>query len=105
MITEHDRDMAQLHTRVVRGEIVSADELAQLQAWYAVHDAAEATLLQIPSAASLDLSRLQQDVDAALVRLTSTTQDIQRLTEQNTVLRQQIATLERRLAERLPSAA
>ncbi len=105
MLAEHDREMAKLHTRAVRGEALSDDEVLRLNAWYAAQDAAEAALLQIPSASPLNLIQLQQEVDAAMAQLARTTQDIQVLAEQNTALRQQIAKLERRLAERLPSAA
>jgi ribosomal protein L11 methylase PrmA len=105
MITEHDQAMSHLHSRAVRGEALSDSELAQLRAWHMEQDVLEAAELQIPSVSPIDLQALQKDLDQALLRLARATQYVQELSDQNSVLRQQIAELERRLARRVPKAA
>lgn len=105
MITDHDRAMARLHSRVVRGEYLSADEQRCLDAWYAAQDATEGATLQVASIAPADLITLQQDIDVALARLEQATHDVQALVHQNDVLRQQISALEARLRARVLSAA
>lgn len=105
MITDHDRAMAQLHTRSVRGEQLNADEQERLTAWYAAQDTAEAVTLRLTSHMPVDLLTLQRDVDSALTRLEQATRDVQELAQQNAALRQRITVLEARLRERMPSAA
>lgn len=105
MIPEHERTLAQLHTRSVRGEQLTADEQERLTAWYAAQDAAEASSLQRATHMPLDLLTLQRDVDSALAHLEQSTRDVQELTQQNATLRQHIAALEARLRERMLSAA
>jgi hypothetical protein len=105
MITKHDQAMAHLHSRAVRGEALSDSELAQLNSWYVEQDALEAAELQIDPVGPIDLRVLQKDLDQAMLRLARATQYVQELAEQNSVLRQQIADLERRLARQVPKAA
>lgn len=86
----------QLHDRMTRGEMLTAEEQAALTAWYAQQDDAESTLLAAAPVASL--ATLQAQVDTALARMQSVTQRIQTLAEENEALRRENAALVRRLA-------
>jgi peptidoglycan hydrolase CwlO-like protein len=92
----------QLHDRSTRGEILSADEQAQLEEWYASQDQAESGTLGL-TAVEPTLSRLQAQVDAALIQLTTVTKRIQDIAAENESLRREIATLRRQLAN-LPAS-
>ena len=87
----------QLHDRLSRGETLSAAEQAQLTAWYATQDAAEADLLYQP-AIETDLEPLQRQIDIASAQLTAVTERIQQVTAENSILRQEITRLRQQLA-------
>ncbi len=100
-----DTDVGRLHDRRTRGESLSASEETILRAWYTTQDEAEQSLLAgviapegNPPAAVI---ALREQVDAALVQVTSVTQQIKRLTRQNESLRQQNARLRQQLANRV----
>lgn len=87
-----------LHDRATRGEQLTADEMAQLDAWYARNDQQEANELSV-SANSEPLDDLRRQLDAALAELAETSQRVRRLAsgnqairEENNILRQQLAT-------------
>lgn len=80
----------QLHDKASWGESLTAEEQAQLTAWYAAQDAAEADLLP-PPAVEVDLETLQRQVDVASTQLTAVTERIQQVTAENNDLRQQLA--------------
>ena len=88
----------QLHDRATRGGALSAEEQALLDAWYARQDQEEAAALarSLPPA---NVAALQAHVDAAVAQLLTVTQRIQTLTAENEAVRQEIAALQRRLAQ------
>jgi hypothetical protein len=85
-----------LHDTVTRGGSLSAEEQAQLDAWYAEQDQQEGAVLG-PAGASPRLSVLHTQVETALAQLLTVTQRIQTLTAQNDTLRREIAVLQRQL--------
>ncbi|MCI0696768.1 hypothetical protein L0337_32780 [candidate division KSB1 bacterium] len=89
----------QLHGRAVRGEALSADEQAQLEAWYAEMDRAEMAMLNL-GARTQALESLQAEVDAELTRIIAITKRIQELNEESEALRRQNAALYQQLIER-----
>lgn len=89
----------QLHGRAVRGEALSADEHAQLEAWYAEMDRAEAARLN-SSATAKTVEALQAEIDSALVQLADTIKRIQEVSAENATLRRENAALLRQLAQR-----
>ncbi|GAB4446592.1 MAG: hypothetical protein OHK0015_50070 [Chloroflexi bacterium OHK40] len=88
--------MKQLHARALRGHALTADEQAQLDAWYSAQDATEAATLGVATMPD-DLRDLQAGVEQAIARIVSTSHQIQELTAQNTRLRSEIADLQQRL--------
>lgn len=101
LMTGDAPQMKQLHDRATRGHTLTADEQAQLDAWYAAQDAAEAATLGVATLPD-DLRDLQAGVEQAIARILSTSRQIQELTAQNTRLRSEIADLQQRLRH-LPS--
>jgi hypothetical protein len=85
-----------LHDTVTRGGTLSAEEQAQLDAWYAEEDQREGVVLG-PADASPRLTMLHSQVETALAQLLTVTQRIQTLTAQNDTLRREIAVLQRQL--------
>lgn len=94
-----DETGKQLHDKASRGESLTAEEQAQLTAWYVAQDAAEADLLPQP-AVEVDLEALQRQVDAASTQLTAVTERIQQVAAENNDLRQEIIRLRQQLASR-----
>jgi predicted nucleic acid-binding Zn-ribbon protein len=101
-MTGDELQMRALHDRATRGKTLTADEQAQLDAWYAVQDAAETVLLGDLSAPD-DLRDLQAGVEQAITHILATSRRIRELDAQNTGLRFEIAELQQRL-HRLPSS-
>jgi hypothetical protein len=87
-----------LHDRATRGQPLSADDQAVLDAWYAQQDAEEGVLLaECPPLQ--DLEALRAEVDAARSLLGTVVQRIQMQAVENDRLRSENAELQRRLAE------
>lgn len=101
-MTGDELQMRALHDRATRGHTLTADEQAQLDAWYAVQDAAETVMLGDLSAPD-DLRDLQAGVEQAITHILATSRQIRELDAQNTGLRFEIAKLQQRL-HRLPSS-
>jgi hypothetical protein len=89
----------QLHDKATRGVELTAQEQAELDAWYAAEDAAEQQLLGA-SAAAPSLVAVQAQVAGAVAQLQVATQQVAELMRGNTALREEIATLQQRLAQR-----
>jgi hypothetical protein len=87
----------QLHDRYTRGETLTAEEQAQLEAWYREQDAAEAQQLNQAGMTS-GVLELHTQVETALAHLASTIQRVQQITTQNEGLRQENLTLRQQLA-------
>jgi hypothetical protein len=82
-----------LHDRFTRGDVLTAMEKQQVEAWYAERDAAESIWLNPASAIAPDLIDLQSQVDQTLEELRTVTQQIQRVSSENQSIRQEIAEL------------
>ena len=82
----------QLHDKATRGLALSAEEQAQLEAWYAKQDQQERAVLD-PTGSSQRLATLDTQVETALAQLLTATQRIQELTVHNETLRHEIAVL------------
>jgi len=83
-----------------RRDALTAEEQEQLRLWYAHNDLEETTLLSaapVPSRLADLESRVQQVTGKVVVQA----QHIDTLTAENSRLRQQIATLQRLLSEKL----
>jgi hypothetical protein len=93
---EHGRT---LHDKRTRGEALSDQEQAELEQWYARLDQQEIAALDrmLPSP---KLADLEAQVATAILQLQSVTQRIQALTADNAAVRQEIADLQRRLAQK-----
>ncbi len=87
-----------LHDRSTCGEVLSAEEIAQLEDWYETQDRAEIDELRL-TASPDRVSSLQRQVDAALAQLTMIARRIEEISEENQVLRDEIATLQRQFAQ------
>lgn len=87
----------QLHDKASLGKQLTASEQAQLMAWYAAHDTAEAAQLTQP-AIVIELEALQRQIDVASTQLIEATTRIQQTAAENDKLRLEIAHLRQRLA-------
>jgi len=76
-----DDCLQQLHGKATRGMTLSAEEQAQLAAWYAEQDQRENALLGTGS--SQHLAALHAQVETALAQLLMVTQRMQELTARN----------------------
>ena len=101
-----------LHDRATRGETLTSQEQAALDAWYATQDSAEAVHLGFGSGTQKAVSgqiaesgasadTLQRQIDMLLERIASVTTQVQLLMEQNSVLRQENRLLQQKLARHL----
>ena len=90
----------ELHDRSTRGEVLSEEEMAKLNGWYAQQDEAEARLLGV-SVKNESAEILQMQIKSTLAQVASVTQQIQQLVAQNEDLRQEVAILKQHLAHRM----
>jgi hypothetical protein len=81
----------QLHDRETIGEPLTAQEKAQLEAWYAQKDTAEKSMLEATHVPLPDLVVLQDQVDIAIEQLTTGVQRLQQITQENKLLREEVA--------------
>jgi translation initiation factor 6 (eIF-6) len=96
-------EVQKLHIRATRGEVLSIEELAKLEAWYKQQDEAEAKQL-LSASSSLSTTILQEQTASVMKQLETTAQHIQETLQANEVLRQKIAALEQELAKSTVSA-
>jgi hypothetical protein len=88
----------QLHDRDTIGEPLTAQEKAQLEAWYTQKDAAETAMLEAAQVPLPDLVVLQDQVDTVISQLTVGVQQLQQITQENKSLREEIAEIKQQLA-------
>ena len=88
----------ELHDRYTLDEPLTSQEQAQLEAWYAQKDSAEAVLLEQNQPQLPNLTMLQAQLDAALAQLTVVIQRLQQITLENDAIREEIAGLKQQLA-------
>jgi len=84
-----------LHNRAALNQSLSAEEEAQLQAWYDAMDRAEAAGTCDPSAAQAETEAQIKDL---LAQIAATTTRLQRLHAENEALRRENDELRRRVA-------
>ncbi len=94
-----------LHDRATRGEVLSADEQSQLDAWYAEINRQETQILfgqdEAPTfeAWQAKTDRLQQQIDGLLNQITISSATLQEMYSQNKVLRTTVDELHAKLIE------
>ena len=88
-----------LHDRSCRGELLSAEERQQLEAWYAEQDAGEEALLSRHRKV-ISQSPLQRQIEVLEASMVTLTQQIQSLSAENRTLRSEIVSLQRELVSR-----
>jgi len=93
-----DASGKQLHNRATRGEALSEEEQAQLNAWYDEQDREEMMMLRRDTPVE-DQDSLQADIDSVLYRIGNTAKRIQSISQQNEVLREEIMRFRRQLAQ------
>ncbi len=96
--------MKQLHDRATRGHTLTADEQAQLDAWYAAQDVDEAAMLSVATMPD-DLRDLQSGVEHVTVLDQLKTQQAILLPEQGELLRLQRELLQLLLPDEDESAS
>jgi hypothetical protein len=102
-MAQQDRGL-ELLGRSCRGESLSNEERAVLEAWYAAEDAEEAKTLKVSEdEPSVEILRVQLDLEAHALR--QTVEEIQSIHTTNAGLRQEISALKRGLAEKQPPPA
>lgn len=97
-----DDEALRLHDRAARGELLTDEETAQLEAWYAAQDAAEARELSSIHAEPVDLTNR---IRAALELVASTARQIQQTMADNDSLRREIASLRQSLSQQAKRSA
>jgi hypothetical protein len=90
----------QLHDRETIGEQLTAQEKAQLDAWYAQKDAAEKSMLEAAQLPLPNLVALQDQVDIAIEQLTVGVQRLHQITQENKSLREEIAEIKQQFTVR-----
>lgn len=90
-------EVLRMHDRKTRGEALSAEELQELDAWYAEQDLAEGALLG-SAAPEPELAQLEERISATLQRIAEITVRIQSIARDTSVLRDENNVLKHRLA-------
>lgn len=88
----------QLYDRETIGEPLTAQEKAQLEAWYAQKDAVETAMLEAAQVPLPNLVVLQDQVDTVISQLIIGVQQLQQITQENKLLREEIAEIKQQLA-------
>lgn len=87
-----------LHDRATRGEQLTADEQAALDAWYAQEDQAESHLLLARTPLET-ATQLRAQVAAAAAQLEAVSQHIRAVLAENEQVRREIALLQHQLTQ------
>ena len=90
-----------MHGRACRGENLSNEERAELEAWYSEMDAEEAKTLEVTEGAP-SVEELRTQLDLEVRALGQTVEEIQAIHAANEALRQEIAAIKHRLSEKQP---
>lgn len=92
------RAMWELHVRFASGETLTVEEQAALDRWYEEQDQAEASEYHYVQH-TIDNAALQNQVNALLDKVATTTETIRRLNTENEVLRREVAELRKQVAK------
>ncbi len=87
-----------LHDKATRGKLLSTEEQSQLESWYEYQDGIESNILKT-NAGEKSISKLQSQVEAALIQLARITRRIQEVASENETLRQENSHLRRQLID------
>ncbi len=98
-----DKLGVQLHHRAALGEQLSADEIAQLNTWYAALDRAEQADFSHDDD-MLGISALQTEINSVLLRLEMRIEQVRRIAKENEQLRSEISNLRQQVAIQLEVA-
>jgi len=90
----------QLHKRATSGGVLTAEEKAQLEAWYAEVDAAEDARLRANAKALPDLAAIEAEIKVASAEVATLNQRLNAQHAEIEILRQQNAALKQRLAQK-----
>ncbi len=90
----------ELHDRMTKGETLSSEEQTALQIWYDEQDRAEDSLFGQGSPNS-DTARLREQLNTGLSEVVQAAKEVERLTEQNEILRRENAKLREAVESRL----
>lgn len=100
-----DEQAVQLHQRSVMGQSLTAEEQAELEAWYKKRDEEEAKMLKLDDDDD-DLAEIRQKLNASLNQLVLETQRLRQIEMENEALRHEVARLLQQYQARLlPEAA
>lgn len=87
-----------LHDRETIGEALTTQEKEQLEAWYTQKDMAETAMLGAVQVPLPNLAMLQDQVDATIKQLTDGVQRLDQITQENKLLREEIAEIKQQFA-------
>lgn len=93
-----DTQLRKMHDRATRGEHLTAEEQAALEAWYFQQDQAESQLL-LDHAQPESLVHLHAQVAGVAAQLEMVTQHIREVLETNDKVRREIALLQQQLVQ------
>lgn len=92
--------MKELHDRMTKGEILLPEEQTVLQTWYDEQDCAEDSLLGQDNA-DMDAVHLRERLNAGLSEVLQAASEVERLAEQNGILRRENEKLREAVESRL----
>jgi hypothetical protein len=95
MMDQRER-LIRLHDRATRGIPLSAEEQADLIAWYGEQDQVERDMLRHGDSSG-EASTLQAELDAVLIQLAASSERVREVSAQNDEIRREIAALRRLL--------
>ena len=95
----YDEIGRQLHDRSTRGKELTSEKRRLLEEWYEQQDNAESRLLHKDDDLRTE-KILRTQIDPILIRISTAAEQIHKLTDENRVLRKNIAKLHRRLSDK-----
>lgn len=95
----------ELHQKRLKDELLTKEEMTQLEAWYVQEDEAEATLLNVTVPTKTTIEHLREQINNVLNQLTQLTQNIQLVAKENDKIRQENARLFQLLSQKLDAKA
>ncbi len=94
-----DENLAlQYHDRFTRGELLTAEEQAELDRWYAQQDEMEASFLNIAKAEP-SMNKLSEQIERILIQIATVTKRIQDMIAENQSLRYEITALRQQFVQ------
>jgi hypothetical protein len=96
-----------LHDRATRGETLSSEDQAVLDAWYGSNDQNETNLLEksVPVVGVEDLASLRTQVNNAQQKLSQSIERVLKISEENENLRREIEEMRNHLLAHVPQTA